>query len=301
MALTHSSDRQRTSAQTAEVQHYLRTGETPDDFHPNWPGENIFERAEAAERAMKEALVAEVRARTRRARMPRGAVDLDIDALARSKVAPMVFGLFPRQEQAVVLDLLARSVVFLTPGRIAEVLAEADWLRTAWRLANLYLDSFGAKLLSDDAPRILGLSESTTCYVSVEYFRKTGRFEDFVVHEAAHVFHNCKRERVGLPHTRYREWLLPIHFVKRETFAFACEAYSRLAELGRGLAHRRALLDELAGGPMPNEERVDHAEYLDILREAVAARNGWKHILARCKYRPTRMADVIRSLRAPSK
>lgn len=30
-----------------------------------------------------------------------------------------------------------------------------------------------------------------------------------------------------------------------------------------------------------SEERVDATEYMDILREAVAARNGWKRILAR--------------------
>lgn len=30
-----------------------------------------------------------------------------------------------------------------------------------------------------------------------------------------------------------------------------------------------------AEGPMPLDERVDGAEYVDILREAVAARNGW--------------------------
>ena len=35
-------------------------------------------------------------------------------------------------------------------------------------------------------------------------------------------------------------------------------------------------------GAMPVDERVDAGEYIDILREAVAARNGWKRILARC-------------------
>jgi len=33
---------------------------------------------------------------------------------------------------------------------------------------------------------------------------------------------------------------------------------------------------------MPPDERVDGAKYVDILREAVAARNGWKRILERC-------------------
>ena len=42
------------------------------------------------------------------------------------------------------------------------------------------------------------------------------------------------------------------------------------------------LLAELEQGAMPVDERVDADEYIDILREAVSAPNGWKHILARC-------------------
>jgi hypothetical protein len=33
---------------------------------------------------------------------------------------------------------------------------------------------------------------------------------------------------------------------------------------------------------MPADERVNTDEYMDILREAVTARNGWKRILQRC-------------------
>jgi hypothetical protein len=102
------------------------------------------------------------------------------------------------------------------------------------------------------------------------------------VHEAAHIFHNCKRRTIGIPETRRKEWLLPIEFRKRETFAYACEAYARILELGASLADRKALLSELSRGPLPGDERVDGDEYLDILREAVQARNGWKRIPARC-------------------
>ncbi|MBE2259713.1 MAG: hypothetical protein IAE88_12685, partial [Rhodobacteraceae bacterium] len=87
-----------------------------------------------------------------------------------------------------------------------------------------------------------------------------GRFEDFVVHEAAHIFPNGKRE----------------------TFAYACEAYSRLHALGHGLREKQRLLAEHGQGSMPPDERVDAVEYVDILREAVAAGNGWKRILQRC-------------------
>ena len=79
------------------------------------------------------------------------------------------------------------------------------WLHSAWALANLYLGSPGAELLSDEAPRIVGLSLETTCYVSLEYFSETSRFSDYLVHETAHIFHNCKRGTAGLEETRRRE------------------------------------------------------------------------------------------------
>jgi len=110
----------------------------------------------------------------------------------------MVRGLFPRREQETVLQVLGRSVIFLTPSNIDAVLEEATWHTTAWDLANLYLASHGPELLSDHAPRIVGLSEETTCYVSADYFQPDSPFEDFVVHEAAHIFHNCKRQTIGL-------------------------------------------------------------------------------------------------------
>ena len=103
-----------------------------------------------------------------------------------------------------------------------------------------------------------------------------------MVHEAAHIFHNCKRRTIDLPEDRRHEWLLEIDYVKRETFAYACERYSRILELGDSLRARELLLAEHEQGSMPADDRVDAKEYIDILREAVAARNGWKHILDRC-------------------
>lgn len=62
-------------------------------------------------------------------------------------------------------------MVFLTDENIELVLRESSpWLHSSWVLANLYLGSIGAELLAEDAPRIVGLSEETTCYVSTEYF-----------------------------------------------------------------------------------------------------------------------------------
>jgi hypothetical protein len=268
-----------------EVERYLRNGEH-DDFFCAWPGKDLFARAQHGHAALRGALIATVRRRTERASVPEVLATLDVAAFARTKVAPMVRGLFLRSEQETVLDVLARSVVFLTPATIDTVLEKTQWLPTAWDLANLYLASFGAQLLSEDAPEIVGFSEETACYVSAQYFREQGRFDDFVVHEAAHIFHNCKRRTIGLRETRRREWLLEIDFIKRETFAYACEAFSRILELGDGPPARRKLLSELEEGPMPAEERLDAGEYIDILRGAVAARNGWKRILERCSSPP---------------
>ena len=140
--------------------------------------------------------------------------------------------------------MLERSVVFLTRENIEAVLLQESLDGSAWALANLYLAGIGAELLSEDAPSLDGFSQDTTCYVSPQYFREGDRFADFMVHEAAHVFHNCKRFTLGLNETRSKVWLLDIEYRRRETFAYSCEAYSRILELGRLPADRQALADE---------------------------------------------------------
>lgn len=271
---------------------YLRTGKHDEMFF-GWPGD-IIERCTQGEKDLADALVAEVRRRTAGKPVPYDMPALDLPTFTRNKVGSMVRGLFRRSEQETVLATLERSVVFLTPDTIEHVLRDLAWPHTAWNLANIYLGSLGAKFLSAHAPRVAGLGDEMTCYVSMEYFAAKHPFADFVVHEVVHVFHNCKRETIGLPETRTREWLLDIEFRKRETFAYACEAYSRILELGATPAARRALLVELDAGPVPSDETVSGDEYLDILREAVVARNGWKRILARCAPgRPSRSLHLL--------
>jgi len=186
--------------------------------------------------------------------------------------------------------MLERSVVFLHPGNIESVLRSARWERTAWSLANLYLVSVGCERLSGEAPNIVGLSEETTCYVSPAYFSTQDEFSDYVVHEAAHVFHNCRRATVGLTETRSRKYLLGIDYRKRETFAYACEAYSCIVARGGTAADRRTALDVHADLGLPGDDSIDLDEYLDILQEAVAARKGWKRILQRCARGKSRTA-----------
>ncbi len=263
------------------IERYLASGEY-DAMHFAWDGDNFMECGRIGTAALIEALIATVRKRSAHVVAPQELGALELIAFGRTRLAPMVRGLFPPNEQEAVLDVLARSIVFLTRGNIESVLAGTPWLNTAWDLANLYLGSVNVDLLSDNAPQIFGLSEETTCYVSMAYFEKQNPFDDFVVHEAAHIFHNCKRETIGLPAMRGREYLLDINFRKRETFAYACETYSRIIACGGDLAARKTLLSTYAQGTMPAPSELDTIEYLDILGEAVAARNGWKRILARC-------------------
>lgn len=270
----------------AAIEHYLRTGNHDPHFR-EWTGD-IIKRERRAHDDLLRALVDEV---ARRGDGRRPSVEMpaiDLVAFTRAKVEPMVRGLSPQAEHEVMLRVLERSVVFLTPDRVESILLGCTWLHTAWSLANLYLGSLGAELLADDAMRIVGLSAETTCFVSLDYFTETNRFADFVVHEAAHVFHNCKRLTVGLPETRRREWLLEIAFQKRETFAYACEAFSRVVELCPKLKAHPAMIEEYVQTFAPGDDDVDHDELVDILREAGRARNGWKHILARCA--PSRAA-----------
>jgi hypothetical protein len=216
------------------IRSYIETGEV-DSMFPGWPGQNLLEAAREGTRTLKRALLDEVDQRAAGRIPPSLPIGFDQDAFARTKLAPMVEGLFPAEERAMILGLLARSVVFLTPETLEDlILDRACWLSTARRLANIYLGSFDAEPLAADCPRIVGLSEETRCYVSTSYFTEEDPFADFVVHEAAHVFHNWKRRYAGLPFTRRREWLLPIEFRMRETFAYACEAYSRIVEVAKG-------------------------------------------------------------------
>lgn len=113
---------------------------------------------------------------------------------------------------------------------------------------------------------------------------------DFVVHEAAHVFHNCKRKTVGLRATRRREWLLEIEYRKRETFADSCKAYARVLERAASTMERRELADAFAATARFTDDRVDADEVGRIVRDASAARNGWKTILERCAATPPKSA-----------
>jgi len=286
----------------AEVEWYLRTGDS-DPNHAAWPGANFIESARLAHGDLESALIAEVRRRSGSWCPPAAIRDLDVVAFTRSKVERMVRGLFPRAEQDAVLTLVERSVVFLTPDNIEEVLQkEMRWPGSAWTIANLYLGGIDAGLLSEDAPRLVGFSQETTCYVSPAYFEEEAPFADFVVHEVAHIFHNCRRHVVGLVETRRREWLLDVAFHKRETFAYACEAYARILERANTRSARAVLAGELDDDFGTGDERVGRGEVAAVVRQAAARRNGWKVILGMCAPTPgsRRVAAPPPDLATPS-
>jgi hypothetical protein len=268
-------------AERQNVRLFLRSGEHDPSFRA-WRGRTTVGKCIRGTEALEDALVDEVARRSSGAahQLP----EVDVTPLTRAAVQPMVDGLFALGEREAVQAVLERSVIFLTPQNLVEVLMSRAFPHSAWTLANLYLASVGAELLGPAAPSLLGMSEDTTCYVSLEYFRTRGPFDDYVVHEAAHIFHNCKRERLSLPFTRRR--LLDIAFGKRETFAYACEAFSRIAAGGVSRAQRLAKTEEWAEAPA-HDESVDIEELRDIVREAARSRNGWKTILRRCA--PTRL------------
>lgn len=275
----------------SEIERYLRTGET-DPYLAAWGG-GFLERAHRAHHDLRSALVQAVR-RLGEGRTHAPLPEADTVSLARAKVEPMVRSLFPRAEQEAVLATLERSVVFLTSANIERILMDKSFDSSAWTLANLYLASLGAKLLGKEAPRIVGLSEETTCYVSPEYFAEEDPFADFVVHEVAHIFHNCKRSTIGFPETRKEVWLLDIEYVKRETFAYSCEAYSRILERAKSPAARRALAEEYVRTVRVPDDRVDGQEVASIVQATAAARNGWKVILARCAPTESRVRRTVR-------
>jgi hypothetical protein len=275
-----------TDAQQRTVSDYLDTGHIDSADVSNWPGPGYMAQETNAYDALRDALVAEVVRRAGKATLPKVPARDELIKMTRRRVEPMVRGLFPRAEQDAILRLLEGSVVFLTPDNIENVLRNEGFPNSAWTIANVYLSSVNAEPLGGKGQGLLGLSQETTCFVTARYLEGREDFDDFLVHEAAHVFHNHKRELVGLPYTRNKEWLLPIEFAKRETFAYSCEAFSRIVERSQSPKERLALFEQYAETPYDIAD-LDVDEHIDILREAVTARNGWKRILSRCASKPS--------------
>ncbi len=264
-----------------EIQRYLRTGDA-DLMARAWPDDELLQRTTRAHRELRAALVAEVRRRTAGRNQPRNVTEGEIRSLITTKVGPMVLGLFAHEERAPVLSAIANGVMFLTPDNLERALHRSRWATTAWSLANVYLGHIGAELLAQDTPSILGLSDGADCYVSMAYFDEPDPFADFLVHEVAHLFHNCRRVEIGLLETKLRKYPLNINFREHETFAYCCEFYSRILGHATTRDQGAELVETLAQRLSPNDLRFNTQQVVDILRRAAVSKNGWQTILRWC-------------------
>lgn len=196
-------------------------------------------------------LLAQVRRRT--GNLPvQPTVVADLKALRARKISPMVHGLFEESEWADVFRSLERSVAFLHADNIEPMLLEVASDQTAGKLANLYLGSRGLRT----ATEATGCSDGERCYLTTDYFWHKNPFADFLVYDCAHAL--CRR--------------LALAEAQREIFALACEAYSRVLELGSTVNDRLQLVDEMSGDGM-------FGPVADLVGEAVRATDGWRALL----------------------
>lgn len=196
-------------------------------------------------------LLAQIRRRTGNLPFQPTVVD-DLKALRARKISPMVHGLFEENEWAEVFRSLDRSVAFLQADNIEPMLLEVASDQTAGQLANLYLGSRGVKT----ATEATGCSDGERCYLTTDYFWHKNPFADFLVYDCAYTL--CRR--------------LAVAEAKREIFALACEAYSRVLELGPSVDERLQLVDEMSGDGM-------FGPVADLVGEAVRATDGWRVLL----------------------
>jgi hypothetical protein len=280
--------RDRSSARLEEIARYLATGHPDEDGWRRYEGQTSLEQMKVHGAALRRALLERVTELETAGQVPTPPASCRDRSWLREKLRPMVEGFFVPDDQPRVLEFVEGSIVFLTRDTVHQLLPELRWDHSAWNIARIWLDSINAPPLSEGAGGLLGLSEEKTCYVSLRYFKdfEDDPFADYVVHEVAHLFHNNKRHYVGLPPRGRREWMLELEFRKRELFAHACEFYSRIAVRASSPRERKELVEEFAPHAEGFAEQLDPNELIEILRQAVRARDGWRTILRRCAPAP---------------
>jgi len=203
------------------VEAFLMTGEHDPQF-PDWPG-NLAARRAAGTATMRDVLVRVTQWRANRAPLSLGRVPPDAVERVRSRIAPLLQGLFDADDAARLLSVLPERVVVLAPSTFATQVADLP-LRMAWDLANVLLDAVGAPPLGDDAPELDGLCDAGRAFVLPVALRSEEPFPDVVVHEVAHLLHIVPAAEVGL--TRTTTPILAVPSRERETFAYACEVWT---------------------------------------------------------------------------
>ena len=106
--------RDTSSFVTSAVQTYLETGHR-DLNNRGWPGSNFLEQEINAERILRDALIDAVQQRlSGLPRLPSPAIE-NLVSLTRTKVLPMVDGLFAVNERPTIMKALENLTVLRSP------------------------------------------------------------------------------------------------------------------------------------------------------------------------------------------
>ena len=195
----------------------------------------------------------------------------------RQRIDPMVTGLVSGDWREVALrEITARTFVLNLPGTRAAIEAELStcFMGDAWRILWALFGDHGLK--PDDIK--VGCDGLAGDYAHVRWsaYQTKDPFSDVVVHEAAHMLHYLKPSHYGLHVRRGQERFVDTEFRHRELFAYACEAYSRVALHGERklrIAFAEKMLDTAFSFPRSQIEEV-----AALVLSATRARNGWRVI-----------------------
>jgi hypothetical protein len=235
------------------VESFLMTGEHDRQF-PDWPG-NLAARRAAGTATMRDVLVRVTQWRVNRAPLSLGRVPPDAEARVRTRIAPLIEGMFDPDDAAKLLSTLPERVVVLTPSTFAAQVSDLP-LGMGWDLANVLLDAVGAPPLGDDAPELDGLCDAGRAFVLPAALRSEQPFPDVVVHEVAHLLHIVPAVDVGLG--RAKTPVLEIPPRERETFAYACEVWAGAIHGGLdGTAERALQFASTTSDARANRKTID--------------------------------------------
>jgi hypothetical protein len=255
------------------IERFLGSGEHDPGF-AGWPG-SMVERRRQGTAALRNVLCRVVGHRAAHAPLAARRIPVDAGAQVRARVEPMLRGLFPAGDAERLVAALPPRVVVLTPGCFGAHIDDVP-LHTAWDLANLLLDDLGAPPLADDIPELDGLCAAGRAWVLPRAFTATVPFTDVVVHEVAHLLHTLQPADVGLAGAPGP--LLAVPPRRRETFAYACEAWATLA--GAAPEDRHARVDAFRATRAVDDARVDRARLDALLVAGAGTGNGWGEIRA---------------------
>jgi hypothetical protein len=213
--------------------------------------------------------------------------------LILAHIEPMVKGLVQKDWQDVALrELASRTFVlnFCGAKTALEVELPSCDMDSAWRILwGLYGD-YGLK--PDDIEMTCDGLAGDFAHVRWSAYQTEDPYSDVVVHEAAHLLHYLKPRNFGLAVRRHQERFVDIEFRHRELFAFACEAYSRVALHGprRSRVNFAERMREAAFSfPKGSMEEVGA-----LVLDAARARNGWRVIREATVIHRTRNRSKVR-------